>query len=140
MLGDPQKLEDYMLPVGWESMCSFLLWPLQLGTWRGPACVWDVGWMLHQPGCPLVLAARCWVSPCSLSALAGVRERQQRGPVRDPLPAEGDSEPDPVAAELCGECRGCHRRANQPRQVCRTSCPPLCFPVDFGARAGGGKG
>lgn len=76
--------------------------------------------MRHWLRTLVVLRARRWHSPRSLCASAGVRERQQRGPVRDPLPAEGDGEPDPVAAELRGECRGCHRRANQPCQVCST--------------------
>jgi len=31
MLGDPWMLEVYLLPVGWDSACPFLLWPLQLG-------------------------------------------------------------------------------------------------------------
>lgn len=79
-------------------------------------------------GTPAVLP---WLSPCSPGASAGVRERQQRGAVRDPLPAEGDGEPDPVTAELRGERCGCHRRANQPRQVCGT-------PASSGA--GGWKG
>lgn len=82
--------------------------------------------MRHWLRTLVVLRARRWHSPRSLCASAGVRERQQRGPVRDPLPAEGDGEPDPVAAELRGECRGCHRRANQPRQVCSTPALLWC--------------
>lgn len=57
MLGNPQVPKGYMLSVGWDSVYSFLLWPLQLGTQRGAACMWDVGQMLHQPGCPPVLGS-----------------------------------------------------------------------------------
>ena len=38
----------------------------------------------------------------------GVRGREQRGPVCDPLSPEGDGQSDPVAAELRGECGGGH--------------------------------
>lgn len=48
----------------------------------------------------------------------GVRGREQRGPVCDALPSEGDGQSDPVAAQLCGERRGGHRGADQPDPVC----------------------
>lgn len=47
----------------------------------------------------------------------GVRGREQRGPVCDALPPEGDGQSDPVPAELGGERGGGHRRADQPDPV-----------------------
>lgn len=55
-----------------------------------------------------------WVWPLCFS---GLREWDEVGPVCDPFPVEGDSQPDPVIADFCGKCSWCHRGSDHSDRV-----------------------